>query len=83
MEKFQFLTQDKWLSEIMNKDVYSMSINEAMHYSKAVVEKYLPKTQSFIFCKVPVSNIRATILIEQLGFNIVDTQIQMKKKNKW
>jgi len=82
MEKFQFINQDKWLSEIMNKNVFSMNIDLAMLCSESFVKKSLPKTNSFIFCKVPVSKIGSSIFLEKLGFYIVDTQIQMNKKSK-
>ena len=81
MDTPQFLMPDKWLSKLMNKNTFSMDIHIAMQQSVDTIEKLFPKSDTFIFCKVPTSNISGSMFLEKLGFNIVDTNIQMKKKS--
>jgi len=85
MEKFQFLTLDKWLADIMKMNVFSMDLEKALQYpldniSKERFKNLLSENRSFIFCKVPTSNTEAVAQLENIGFHLVDSNVQMKRQ---
>jgi len=85
MEKNIFLIPDQWLSDIMNMNVYSIDFEKALYHplvnmTKEDFQNLLSIKRTFVFCKVPSSNIKAVDSLERIGFHLVDTNVQMKKQ---
>jgi ribosomal protein S18 acetylase RimI-like enzyme len=67
------LTKDTWLSGIFGYDVYRLTIDKSLKGS------YLPLDRAFVYAKVPVDNVQAGVLLQKLGFYVVDTNVVFRK----
>ena len=68
---------DEWLSSIIGKPVYllqSLKTNFKL--------QDLPDGQIFVWTKVPVNDVEKLILLQKLGFYIVDTNVQFSISEK-
>ena len=68
---------DDWLTTIIGKPVYHLQ-----NFSTNFEKKDLPKNQMFIWSKVPVDDIEKLTCLQNLGFYLVDTNIQFSLSKK-
>lgn len=68
---------DDWLTRIIGKPVYHLQ-----NFSTNFEKKDLPKSQMFIWSKVPVDDIEKLTCLQNLGFYLVDTNIQFSLSKK-
>lgn len=66
---------DEWLSDVMSKPTYALhNLNDGNLIC-------LPKGDSFIYAKVPTDSVSKLILLQQMGFYIVATNVQFILSN--
>ena len=77
---------DQWLSQIMNRDVYRLTIDDNFVREVSDFESIdylqLPQLQSrsiFIYTKVPVLSTNLIKFITKIDFNLVDTNVVFEK----
>ena len=77
---------DQWLSQIMNRDVYRLIIDDNFVREVSDFESIdylqLPQLQSrsiFIYAKVPILSTNLIKFIAKIGFNLVDTNVVFDK----
>jgi len=81
------ILNDKFLSEILNKDVFQVQLciedNQSVNsdIDLNLLNSYL-KQNVFIYIKVPSQHIQIVQLFEKVGFRIVDTNVSYEKKVK-
>lgn len=71
------IISDDWLTRIIGKPVYHLK-----NFSTNFEKKDLPKNQMFIWSKVPVDDIERLTCLQNLGFYLVDTNIQFSLSEK-
>lgn len=80
----QCVVRDEWLSRIFGKDVYRVSVNSNVvkEHASAIREhvKSLWNQPVFAYAKVPVSDTRSSLFLEDLGFRLVDTNVAFERK---
>ena len=62
---------DDWLSKIINKPAYALQ-----EFNTNLTQKDLPEGQIFIWSKISVEDIEKLVCLQNLGFYVVDTNIQ-------
>ena len=68
---------DEWLSSIIGKPVYLLQ-----SFKTNFKLQDLPDGQIFVWTKVPVNDVEKLILLQKLGFYIVDTNVQLSISEK-
>ena len=61
---------DDWLSRILKRPAYSLK-----KFNTNLKQKDLPKGKKFIWSKVSVNDIKRLVCLENLGFYVVDTNV--------
>jgi len=82
------IIQDGWLEQILKKKVYTLTLDDNFikktkdKKSKENKElfKIINKKPVFIYSKIPASSIKQVKFLEQLGFNLIDTNIIFEKE---
>lgn len=81
------IKEDNWLSSFINKKSFAVVDSEYFfcnHQKDALIiewKDYISKNQSFTFCKIPISSVDLIHIAEEIGFKLVDTNIQFIKTN--
>ncbi len=71
---------DKWLSAILKQDVYKIVVDGLFIENKGKnIIKHLQKKEGFLYSKIPVEAIHKIEFIEELDFNLIDTNVVLKK----
>lgn len=76
------LQADTWLSGVLKRDVYRMSISDkdaADGAGKTFLAGVMGQRGVFIYAKVPASSTTAIKFLENLNFHIVDTNVVFEK----
>ena len=71
------IISDNWLSKLIGKPVYYLQ-----DFSTSFEKKDLPKSQNFIWSKIPVNDNEKLICLQNLGFYLIDTNIKLSLDKK-
>lgn len=79
------IIQDEWLSKILKKKVYNFVIDD--NFIQKISDKknkelfeFINKKNVFIYSKIPSTSIEQVKFLENLGFNLIDTNIIFEKE---
>jgi ribosomal protein S18 acetylase RimI-like enzyme len=79
-----YIKEDEWLSNIMGKSAFivfpSIEFLKAVHNDGSEENKWLQKIHNmpcFVFCKVIPTETEVIVGLEEIGFNLIDTNVTL------
>ncbi len=76
------IEKDEWLTRIIEKNVYRLTIkndNNTTHSDELIRLLKLQKQEVFLYIKIPILQTSSIKFIEELGFHLIDTNVQFEK----
>ncbi|MFA5087939.1 MAG: GNAT family N-acetyltransferase [Candidatus Omnitrophota bacterium] len=73
------ISYDAWLSGVMGRDVYKLTVDESFMSAVGLVNFYKLHADVFFYAKVAVDDIAAARFLEEQGFRLIDTNVLLEK----